>query len=120
MASITDLFDDDPIVNGGQQEPGAGEGGQQEPPQSREPGNGEGQGGEEEDVITTLLRRQGIVDPDKIKFEGEDGTMEERSWDDLSYEEQLNILTGDQEPPSSSEAENDLDDDEIDLINLVR
>lgn len=120
MASITDLFDDDSIVNGGQQEPGNGDGGQQEPPKDGNPGNSDYNGGEEEDVITTLLKRQGIVDPDKIKFEGEDGTLEERSWDDLSYEEQLNILTGDQEPPSSSEPEDDLDDDEIDLINLVR
>ena len=120
MASITDLFDDEPIVNDGHQEPGTGGNGEQEPPKTPQDGEGDDNGGEQEDIIATLLKRQGIVDPEKIKFEGEDGTMEERSWDDLSYEEQLNILTGDQEPPSSSEPEDDLDDNEIDLINLVR
>lgn len=75
--------------------------------------------GDEEDVIVTLLRRQGIVDPDKIKFEGEDGEVEERSWDDLTYEEQLNILTG-EEQTSTDDPDDDLDDDEIDLINSVR
>lgn len=105
MASIDDLFDDDDLT----QEP------DQQQTIDEEPASTE----EEGDVITTLLRRQGIIDPDKIKFEGEDGEIEERSWDDLSYEEQLNILTG-EDTPDNSEPEDDLDDDEIDLINLVR
>lgn len=71
---------------------------------------------EEGDLIDSLLKRQGINDPTKIKFEGEDGIIKERDWDDLSYNEQLNILTGD----SSSNPETDLDDDEIDLINMIR
>lgn len=120
MASITDLFDDDPIVNGEHQEPSHQEEEHNEPSPSEEIANGGQEAEETEDVITTLLKRQGIIDPEKIKFEGEDGTMEERSWDDLSYDEQLNILTGNQEPPSSAEPEDDLDDNEIDLINLVR
>lgn len=74
---------------------------------------------EEKDVLSTLLHRQGIIDPNKIKFEGEDGNIEERSWDDLSYDEQLNILTGEDQTPNESE-ENDLDDDEINLINSIR
>lgn len=77
-------------------------------------------GGEEQDVITTLLQRQGIKDPTKIKFEGEDGNIEEKQWDDLSYEEQLNILTGGDEAPTEPDDDNDLDDDEINLINAIR
>lgn len=71
---------------------------------------------EEGDLIESLLKRQGINDPTRIKFEGEDGIIKERDWDELSYNEQLNILTSD----SSSNPEIDLDDDEIDLINTIR
>ena len=70
----------------------------------------------EEDLIGDLLKRQGISDSSKIKFEGDDGIIKERDWDDLTYNEQLNILTGD----SSSNPETDLDDDEIELINSMR
>lgn len=70
----------------------------------------------EEDLIGDLLKRQGISDSSKIKFEGDDGIIKERDWDDLTYAEQLNILIGD----NSSNPETDLDDDEIDLINSVR
>lgn len=70
----------------------------------------------EEDLIGDLLKRQGISDSSKIKFEGDDGIIKERDWDDLTYDEQLNILMGD----NSSNPETDLDDDEIDLINSVR
>ena len=71
---------------------------------------------EEGDLIESLLKRQGISDPTRIKFEGEDGIIKERDWDELSYNEQLNILTSD----NSSNPETDLDDDEIDLINMIR
>ena len=71
---------------------------------------------EERDIIGELLRRQGISDPSKIKFEGDDEIIQERDWNDLSYEEQLNILTND----TNSNPETDLDDNEIDLINAVR
>ena len=117
MERITDLFDDDSTSQTQEVQTTTSEEEVQEPLETEET---QQEVEEEGDIITTLLKRQGIVDPEKIKFEGEDGTMEERSWDDLSYEEQLNILTGDQEPPSSSEPEDDLDDNEIDLINLVR
>jgi len=63
-----------------------------------------------------LLRKQGISDPTKIKFEGDDGIIKERDWDELSYDEQLNILIGD----NQSNPETDLDDDEIDMINAIR
>ena len=106
---ITDLFDDDDIIE--QQ--------QEEEQQTTPPDYYEEE--EEEDVITTLLKKQGISNPEKIKFEGEDGEIEERSWNDLSYEEQLNILTGDSSEEETSDSDDDdLDDDEIDLINSVR
>jgi uncharacterized membrane protein len=61
-----------------------------------------------------MLRLRGISDPDRIKFEDENGAVIERSWNTLSKEEQLNILSGD-EPE-----ETQLDDDEIELLNAIR
>jgi len=84
-------------------------------PQLNEGGN---EGFDEEpvntDLTTELLRRKGITDLSKIKFEDETGAVIERPWSGLSQEEQLNILS-DQTPES-----NDLDDDEINLINAIR
>ena len=108
MADFNDLFDDDygytPEEDVDIQEQGYEEPVQNEPQHT------------EEDLIGNLLQRQGISDPTKIKFEGEDGIIKERNWDDLSYDERLNILTTD----NSSNPETDLDDDEIDIINAIR
>lgn len=68
----------------------------------------------EEDLTTEVLRLKGISDPNKIRFEDENGAVIERSWDSLSRTEQLNILS-DQESEETS-----LADDEIDLINNIR
>lgn len=120
MASIDELFDDEPLLESGDSDI------QNEGSSVQDTSGIQGNDvwndseGEEEDIIVTLLKRQGIVDPEKIKFEGEDGTLEERSWDDLSYEEQLNILAGEQEPSNDTDSDDDLDDDEINLINAVR
>ena len=70
---------------------------------------------DEEDFIVTLLKSRGIEDMSKIKFENEEGTVEERDWDSLSNEEKLNILSY-----SDLNQANDLDDDEIQLINAIR
>lgn len=120
MASIDELFDDEPLMN--DDDTGSQDGGfnPQDNSGDQDDDVWSDPEGNEEDVILTLLKRQGIVDPEKIKFEGEDGIVEERSWDDLSYEEQLNILSGDQESTDSSDPEDDLDDNEINLINSVR
>lgn len=107
MADFDNLFDDD---YGYEPESSTGWETEEEDYASSEPVQ------EEQDLIGSLLQRQGISDPSKIKFEGEDGIIKERNWDDLSYEEQLNILTTD----SSSDPETDLDDSEIDLINSIR
>lgn len=71
------------------------------------------QNNEADDLTTEVLRLKGITDPNKIKFEDETGAVVERSWDTLSRNEQLNILT-------SQEEQNDLSDDEIELINTIR
>lgn len=68
-----------------------------------------------EEIIASLLESRGIEDASKIKFENEDGEIEEVNWNDLDNESKLNIL-------NSSEIDDNtrLDDDEIDLINAIR
>ena len=73
------------------------------------------QNGEDEDIISYLLREKGIKDPSQIKFEGENGELETRDWNSLSLEEQYNIL---HTPQDTSDT--DLDDQEIQLINQLR
>ena len=68
----------------------------------------------QDDLTTEVLKMQGISDPNKIKFEDNNGTIIERSWDSLSREEQLNILS-----PQIPE-DIDLSDDEVTLINNIR
>lgn len=70
---------------------------------------------EEEDIITLLLKDKNIADPTKIKFEDEEGNIQERDWNTLTKEEQLNILK-----TSPEEEDNSLDEDEIGLINQIR
>lgn len=67
-----------------------------------------------DDLTSEMLRLRGISDPDRIKFEDENGTVIERSWNTLSKEEQLNILSG------GEPEETQLDDDEIELLNQIR
>lgn len=69
----------------------------------------------DEDFIVTLLKSKGIEDMSKIKFENEEGSVEERNWGDLSNEEKLNILESSDEDPDT-----DLDDNEVELINTIR
>lgn len=75
----------------------------------------EPQSPEEEDIITLLLREKNIGDPTKIKFEDEEGNIQERDWNSLTREEQLNILK-----TSSESEDNSLDEEEIGLINQLR
>lgn len=72
--------------------------------------------GTEDDIIASLLADKGIKDINKIKFSNDDDSIEERSWNDLDYEEKLNIL---RESPIEVD-NNELDDTEIDLINTIR
>ena len=102
------IFDDDEFLEN-DLEP-------QNPGDNQEPDNG---GSEppvnepEDDLTSEVLRLKGIADPNKIKFEDETGAIIERSWDNLTRAEQLNIL-------ASQEQEPDLADDEIELLNAIR
>ena len=69
----------------------------------------------EDDFLTSLLKSRGIEDKSKIKFETEEGDVEEVDWDSLSNEDKLNILSS-----SESTPENGLDESEIQLINAIR
>ena len=72
-------------------------------------------------LIEDFLKSRGIDDPSKIRFEDENGNIEERDWNTLSKEEQFNILNT---PLSSSEQEVDytegLTNEEINLLNQIR
>ena len=82
---------------------------------------------EEEDNFTSeFLKTKGITDPTRIKFEEEDGSIVERNWNDLTREEQINILNTPvdnapvTEEPTSNPVENELTDEEIELLNTIR
>ncbi len=68
------------------------------------------------DIIIELLKDRGIEDTTKIKFEDETGNIQERAWQDLSVEEQKEILN--QDPFKDPETE--LDDAETNFINQLR
>ena len=69
-----------------------------------------------DDIITTLLKDRGIDDSNKIKFEDENGVVSEKSWNQLSRDEQRTILN--QSP--DSDPESDLDEQEIEMLNQMR
>ena len=75
----------------------------------------EGSSQKSTDFIDELLKQKGIEDKTKIKFEDEDGTIQEYNWDSLDNQEKLNILNTDNEDPNT-----DLDDTEIELLNAIR
>lgn len=64
------------------------------------------------DLLTSLLRTKGIEDKSKIKFENDEGEIEEKNWTDLSTEDQLNILTANEKPL--------LNDAESELLESIR
>ena len=66
------------------------------------------------DLAKELLTLQGISDMNKIKFEDESGAVIEKSWNSLSKNEKLMILSHQEDPDTS------LDAAEIELINQIR
>ena len=68
---------------------------------------------DEVDVLATFLQSNGI-NPDSIKFEGEDGKLEEKTFSELTLDEQLEILA------QSSSPEVELDDADIEIINKLK
>lgn len=120
---INDLeFDDDvqyPNANNPQEPSQTGDEGNEgeikNPVNPSNPDNNNNQINSQEDIINILLKDKNIQDPSKIKFEDEEGNIEERDWKSLSLEEQLNIL----KTPNES-SDNSLEDEEIELINQLR
>ena len=85
---INDLDDDD---FGMGFEPSNDEPPTQEPPAQEEQDPSSNQG-ENSDFISDYLKTRGIDDISKIKFEDDNGNIEERDWNSLSKEEKINIL----------------------------
>ena len=85
----------------------------QEPTTYQEPEPQEG------DYLSDFLKTRGIDDTSKIKFEDEQGNIEERSWDSLSKEEKLNILNTPVEQ-QQEQISDQLSDEEIQLLNSIR
>ena len=73
---------------------------------------------EEPDIITDLLQQKG-VNPESIKIYNEDGEIEEVNFNDLSYEDQLQILSDQSEAPQETESP-DLSPDEEQLLQVLR
>ena len=102
---LDDLDDiQDPIIESTEPEP--------EPTVEPEPTSVEPEG--DFDLTKELLTLQGISDMNKIKFEDESGAVVEKSWDALSNNEKLMILSHQEDPDTS------LDASEIELINQIR
>lgn len=95
-------------------------------PQQSEPNDGDkpsdSQENQSTDAISDYLKTIGINDSNKIKFEDEQGNIQEKSWNDLTENEKLNILkTPNVKQTDPSEASNyGLDDSETALINYLR
>ena len=104
---IDDLWDDDNFEPGQQppvQEPPAAE------PPAQEP---------EGDFMSDFLKTRGIDDLNKINFQDDDGNITERSWNDLTNEEKINILNMPLEQETQKE-DNGLTDDEVALLTQIR
>lgn len=102
---LDDLDDiQDPIIESTEPEP--------EPIVEPEPTSVEPEG--DFDLTKELLTLQGISDMNRIKFEDESGAVVEKSWDALSNNEKLMILSHQEDPDTS------LDASEIELINQIR
>lgn len=82
---------------------------------SNESNDQESSNEEEGDFVSSLLKTRGIEDKSKIKFENDEGYVEEVDWDNLSNRDKLNILQSSEATP-----ETDLDESEIQLINAIR
>lgn len=108
---IDDLDDDDLLIEENQ-----------ETQETQESQNSDSQENSEEDsFMLDFLKSKGINDPGNILFEGEDGNIESRSWNDLSREEQINILNT---PVYQETVENktnpDISEEEYNLLNQIR
>lgn len=109
MAIGIDELDDDDIF----------EGSQEENPVDEPSGYQQQESNDDDDsFMSDFLRSKGIDDPSRIKFEDENNNIIERSWDDLTREEQINILNTPLQP--QYEDNNDLSDEEVTLLTQIR
>lgn len=111
-----DFFDDDYVTsaeenleNPQNEEPVDNFDEPEEPEESNEP---------EDDLLTDLLRQKGI-NPESVKIQNEDGEIEEIKFNDLSREEQLQILQDSQETEEPT-SNFDLSEDEEHLLGILR
>ena len=73
---------------------------------------------DDDSFMSDFLRSKGIDDPSRIKFEDENNNIIERNWNDLTREEQINILNTPLQ--SQHEDNNDLSDEEVSLLSQIR
>lgn len=112
--SINDLDDDDVMVSS-----------QQETNQeSNQEETNQEQNVSEDSLISDFLKTRGIDDVSRIKFQDDNGNIEERNWNDLSREEQFNILNTPLDIPQETQQvidnNNDLSEEELQLLNEIR
>lgn len=90
----------------------------QEPPANQEFLAQEPSNNGDDDFLSDFLKTRGIDDISKIKFEDDNGNIEEKDWNSLSKEEKFNILN----TPLTIESteENNLSDEEIQLLSQIR
>ena len=72
----------------------------------------------DDDFISDYLKTKGINDISKIKFEDEQGNIEERDWNSLSKEEKFNIFNTPLEQQKDNSQE--LSNEEVELLNRIR
>ena len=104
---IHDLDDDDLEVGGGEIH--------NDPPAPKEEPQDQ-----EDTFMSDFLKTRGIDDINKIKFEGDNGDIEERAWDSLTKEEKFNILNTPLSNGSEDNQEFGLTDEEIQLLDTIR
>ena len=73
----------------------------------------------EGDFMSDFLKTRGIDDLNNINFEDDNGQLVQRSWNDLSNEEKINILNMPLEEPHVDN-DNGLTEDEINLLTQIR
>lgn len=109
MAIGIDELDDDDIFEGSQEENPV-----DEPSGYQQQESNDG----DDSFMSDFLRSKGIDDPSRIKFEDENNNIIERNWNDLTREEQINILNTPLQP--QHEDNNDLSDEEVTLLTQIR
>lgn len=110
---IDDLYDDDEVFEQHNQD-----GSQEEQEENQYQEQNQDQN---DDFLEDFLKTRGIDNLQKINFEDDNGELIERSWNDLSKEEKINILNTPLDIQSEEEREdNGLTEEEINLLSQIR